>query len=277
MLRHMPETEPPPAPRPAATVIMLRDAAPGPEVLMLRRHARSGFAADAWVFPGGVVDAGDRELDRARWRGIDPAALSPRFTEPADLVLGFHVAAVRETFEECGLLLATHGDGRAPDVTRPEYVAMRERLGDRDQVADWGGWLAEEELVLDLDALTYFSRWVTPRMEGRRFDAAFFIASAPDGQFAAHDEMEVTGQRWTTAGAALDAFHAGELHLIYPTIRTLEALADFDSAEAAFAHASQQQEIRSVLPHIEVDDDGWRILHPDDPGYPHELYAEGSR
>jgi hypothetical protein len=199
-------------------------------------------------------------------------ALAARFTEPADLVLGFHVAAVRETFEESGLLLATHGDGRVPDVAQPDVVDMRERLGDRDQEADWGAWLDAADLVLDLDRLTYFSRWVTPRVEGRRYDAAFFVASAPAGQIPAHDEMEVTSQR-STAAAALDAYRAGELHLIYPTVRTLEELAGFDCAAAIVAHAEQQQEVRSILPHVEVHDDGWRILHPDEPGYPHELYA----
>jgi 8-oxo-dGTP pyrophosphatase MutT (NUDIX family) len=275
----MPETESPSPIRPAATVIVVRDgdtAAGPPQVLMLRRHARSGFAADAWVFPGGVVDAEDRALGDSRWRGIDPVALADRFADPPELVLGYHVAAVRETFEEAGLLLARHGDGRAPDVTRPEYVALRERLGSRDQQVDWAGWLRDEDLVLDLGALTYFSRWVTPQREPKRYDTAFFIAVAPGGQIAAHDEVEVTDQRWTTPAAALEAFHAGDLHLIFPTIKTLEALAAFGSAAELVAQAERTPEIRKVQPHVEVTDEGWRILHPDDPDFPHELYAEGT-
>jgi 8-oxo-dGTP pyrophosphatase MutT (NUDIX family) len=274
-MRGMSQTDPPATPRSAATVIVIRAAEAAPEVLLLRRHARSGFAADAWVFPGGTVDAADRELDPRRWRGIDPAALAPRFADPADLVLGYHVAAVRETFEEAGLLLATHADGRMPDITQPAYIEMRTRLGDREQVTDWGRWLAEEDLVCDLDVLTYLSRWVTPRVEGRRYDTAFFIARAPEGQVAGHDRMELTSDRWTTAAAALEAHRAGELHMIYPTIKTLETLADFDSAAAIVAHAQAQPEVRSILPHVEVCGDGWRILHPDEADYPHDLYAQG--
>jgi 8-oxo-dGTP pyrophosphatase MutT (NUDIX family) len=90
------------APRKAATVVVLREGTAGPEALLLRRHSGSGFAADAWVFPGGVVDVADRTLGSARWRGVDPQGLAGRFGEPREVVLGLHVAAARETFEEPG-------------------------------------------------------------------------------------------------------------------------------------------------------------------------------
>jgi 8-oxo-dGTP pyrophosphatase MutT (NUDIX family) len=276
-------------PRHAATIMVVRDARPrvgaqqagdehadevGPQLLMLRRHGRSGFAGDAWVFPGGVVDEGDRQLAPDRWSGIDPDALADRFDAPPDLVLGFHVAAVRETFEEAGLLLAARVDGCTPDVTAPHLTEVRRRLADRDVDLDWARWLAEEELVLDLGRLTYHSRWVTPARERRRYDTAFFLARAPQGQIAAHDLVETTGQRWITASAALRAHRSGELHLIYPTIKTLEALRGHGDVAALTAAARSQPRIRSIQPHVDTGRDGWRILHPDDPEYPHHLYGQ---
>jgi 8-oxo-dGTP pyrophosphatase MutT (NUDIX family) len=261
--------EPPPT-RDAATVIVVRDAPDGPEVLLLRRHSRSGFAADAWVFPGGVVDEGDRHLGRDRWSGTDPEALTERFGGTADLVLGLHVAAVRETFEEAGLLLAHHEDGTRPDSTAEPYRAARAALGDRDRRFDFAAWLTEERLVLDLADLTYHSRWITPRQEPKRYDTRFFLAAAPEGQVAASDRMETTGQRWLTPQAALAASAAGELLLIYPTIKTLEALATHATLAELRAVAEAQPTIRSIRPHIEKGLDGWRIIHPDEPDYPPE-------
>lgn len=262
----MPEAPPPP--RPAATVLVLRDAADGPQVLMLRRHARSGFAGDAWVFPGGTVDAADRVLPADRWQGIDPAALAERFAVPPELVLGFHVAAVRETFEEAGILLGRHADGRAPAVGTPTARRARSALADRADPLGWQAWLAAEDLVCNLGGLTYLSRWVTPLQEPRRYDTAFFLAPAPVGQVAAHDAVETTGQRWTTPRAALAAHRDGVLHLIYPTIRTLEALEAVPTVADALATAAAQPAVRSLRPHIEHGPDGVRILHPDDPAYP---------
>jgi 8-oxo-dGTP pyrophosphatase MutT (NUDIX family) len=195
---------------------------------------------------------------------------------PADLVLGFHVAAVRETFEEAGLLLATAPGGVLPDPASPACTAARRALADREADLDWAAWLTEQDLVLDLDRLAYLSRWVTPAQEPKRYDTAFFLARAPEGQVPAHDRTEVTDQRWVTAADALAAHHRGELHLIYPTVKTLEQLAGSASIDEAFAAARGQERIRSIQPHLEHGPDGWRVLHPDEEGYPHHLYAEGA-
>jgi 8-oxo-dGTP pyrophosphatase MutT (NUDIX family) len=242
-----------PDPRLAATVLILRS---GPEMLMLRRHGRSGFAADMWVFPGGTLDDEDRTLDPRKWRGIDPEALSERFKLPPEDVLGMHVAAVRETFEESGILLADAAEAPTRD-------------------ADFHAWLAGADAVLDLGCLTYWSRWVTPAQEPRRYDTCFFLARAPEGQIAEHDRHEITDQRWIGPRQALEEHHAGRLPLIYPTIRTLEELAEHDAVDALVQAAEARPEVRSVQPHAELDDDGRfvRILHPDEPDYPHELYA----
>ncbi|MGH3665967.1 MAG: NUDIX hydrolase [Egibacteraceae bacterium] len=267
-----------PAPvRDAATVILLRGADDGPEVLMLRRHGRSGFAADAWVFPGGVVDAADRSLPAACWHGIDPARLTQRFAAGATEVLGFHVAAVRETFEEAGLLLASRADGTAVDLEDPAVQRLRHALAERTATVEFATRLAAEELVLDLGCLTYLSRWVTPTAERRRYDTCFFLARAPRGQVADHDRVETTGQRWLAPATALDEHRAGRLHLIYPTIKTLEALTEHRTAEALVAAAAAQPEVPSILPHIQVGADGrfLRVLHPDDGDFPRERYEVG--
>jgi 8-oxo-dGTP pyrophosphatase MutT (NUDIX family) len=260
--------------RDSATVVVVRERTETFEVLMLRRHARSGFAAHAWVFPGGTVDDADGYLDESRWRGIDPEALAVRFRDTPAGVLAAHVAAVRETFEEAGLLFARHEDGSAVDLSAPEVAEMRAALADREQVADFHAWLDERALVLDLDVLTYWSRWITPPLESKRFDTRFFLARVPDGQVAAHDEVEITGQRWITPQAALDAHAAGEFTLIYPTIKNLEEMAALPTADRLVAYAAQRPRVDAVLPHIEFTDDGdVAVLHPDHPDYPRHLYA----
>lgn len=267
--------------RDAATVIVLRDGPHGVESLLLQRHGRSGFAADAWVFPGGVVDGADAAPGAGRWRGIEPAALAARFQATPERTLALHVAAVRETFEESGLLLASRADGSPVDIEAPSVAAMRRRLADRDDpagAAEFNAWLADEGLVLELGRLEYWARWITPVWEKRRYDTRFFLARAPEGQVAAFDDVETTGQRWIRAADALAAAERRELHMIYPTIRNLEALAaacgDAGGIDAAFACAAGMPRIDTVLPHFEqTDDGGFRVLHPGDPDYPTERYA----
>lgn len=263
--------------RPAATVVLLRDAAAangsaaqGCELLLLRRHGRSGFAANAWVFPGGVVEKEDRNLPPTCFRGLDPRALASRFGDPADLVLGFHVAAVRETFEEAGILLAD-GVADADDLS-----SLRAALGSRAATAQqFVAFLQAHDLVLRLDALTYAARWITPHIEGRRFNTVFFLATAPAGQDARHDEIETTAKRWMRPRAALDAHRAGDMPMLRPTVQTLEWVAAHSSVRDVMAAAAAQETVPWILPHITRGDDGSRVtLHPSDPGYPYERYAD---
>ena len=265
-------------PRDAATVVVARDTPGGFEVFMLRRHSRSGFAADMWVFPGGVVDPGDATLPPDRWTGLDPERHAQRFGVDARMVLAFHVAAARETFEEAGLLLARHSGGGAPDLGDPALLQVRQDLADRTTKTDFGAWLAAQDLVLDLAGLTYYSHWVTPSVEPRRYDTRFFIARVPPDQVAAYDRMETTDQQWVAPSAALDAMNRGEMKLIYPTIKTLTDLARFDSIDAVVAAATAQPEIRRIQPHAELDDQGRfvRVLHPDDPEFPSHLYSNSA-
>ena len=267
-------------PRPAATVLVLRDAddAAGFEVLMLRRHSRAGFAADMWVFPGGVVDPADAQLPADRWTGIDPDALAPRFNATPAEVLAFHVAAVRETFEEAGLLLAVGADGSAPDLADPQLLQLRHDLADRNTQASFGAWLETHDLVLELGSMTYLSHWVTPTVEPRRYDARFFVARVPRLQTAAYDQLETTDERWISPADALAALAAGTMKMIFPTIRTLQDLAEHATASEVIAAASAQPSIRRVQPHAELDEQGRfvRVLHPDDPEFPADLYRDSA-
>jgi len=264
--------------RPAATVLLLRFGEAPVEILMLRRSGSSRFAADAWVFPGGVVDESDRRLPSGLWEGIAPAALTERFAADEATVLGFHVTAVRETFEEAGVLLArprnaeaeaeaeAEGDSGGRRRSEPGLERRQLRAGLAAGRIDLAEWLTEDRMVLDLGCLTYHSRWITPVAQLRRYDTCFFVARAPAGQIAAHDRAETTGQRWLSATAALDEHEAGRLQLMHPTVRTLEALAVHDSVDAVITAAAAQAQVRSVLPYAELDADGRvvRIRDPDD-------------
>lgn len=269
----------PVAPRDAATVMVVRPGSgDGVEVLLLRRHARSGFAADAWVFPGGAVDPADAALPRQRWSGIEPAALAGRFDADPVLVLALHVAAVRETFEEAGVLFATTTDGRPVDLSAEGVAQARAALGDRSDPLDFGGWLADEGIVLDLGALELWGRWITPTSEPMRYDTAFFVARAPAGQVAEHDRTETTGHGWLSPREALDRAADGNLRLMYPTATTLREMAGLSSPDALRHHAATRPAVRAVLPHVETGADGHpRILHPDDPGFPASRYRDVGR
>ena len=240
---------------------------------MLRRHGKSGFAAGAWVFPGGVVEHEDRTLSPRRHRGIDVAGLTERFADPAEAVLGFHVAAVRETFEEAGLLLT---DGR---IGGDDLELARVRLGARESAPqEFVDFLEAHDLVLQLGQLVYLSRWITPRVEGRRFDTAFFAAAVPDDQVAQHDAVETTAKRWVRPTAALAAHRDGDFPMIHPTVKTLEWLAEHDTPQDALAAAAQQPTVPWVLPHVERADDGsLHFLDPTHPDFPMEQYADELR
>lgn len=257
-------------PRRAATVILLRDA-PKLEVLMLRRHSRSGFAASAWVFPGGVVDPEDALIERANWSGIRPEELAGRFDVPAGEVLALHVAAVRETFEEAGVLLGAHADGTPVDLTDPAVVEFRQLSNDRTAKANWAAFLTAHDLVLDLGAVTCLSRWVTPAQEPRRYDTFFFVAHVPEDARPAADDVETTEARWVDPAAALAD---DDVPMIFPTVKTMELLAGFARAEEVVAHAAVVPDLPPTQPHVVFDDEGdfADILLPEDDGYPHELY-----
>lgn len=250
--------------RRAASLLLLREAAAGFEVLMLRRAERDGdMRSGACVFPGGVLDAGDR--DAQRWcLGGDDAALSRRFGL-ADGGLDYAVAAVRETFEEVGLLLAATPDGRPVDVTAHAAVlpGWRERLQRGE--ASIAALCQALDLRLDLRGLAYTSHWLTPPGLPKRFDTRFFMVAAPVGQVAQADLGEALELMWLTPQQALDPRR--DLKLLPVTRRTLQDLAKFASAKAAWQDAEARREIPLTMPRRASTRKGPRIVLPDELPY----------
>lgn len=252
----------------AASILLLREGAGEPEVLLLERHIESDFAGGALVFPGGKVDEADRELDPARWTGRDPAAWRDRLGAATDAdALGLLVAAVRETFEEAGVLLATR-EGEPltdADLQQPSFVEARRHLATRGQRFDWHDWLERERLVLDLGALAPWSWWVTPKGQHKRFDTRFFAALLPAGQSAASDTVETTDLRWTTPADALQAQRDGRMVVIFPTRRNLAALGEHPGAADAWDAADRGRvDMRRIEPELVVDGDRVLVRHPDE-------------
>lgn len=253
-------------PVPAATVVMLRDAPEGLQVFMLERHIKSDFAGGAYVFPGGKVDEADCGLPADRWIGLDPEVAAARMQVAPSEALGYHVAAVRELFEEAGILLARR-DGRpvgAETLASASFVEANRRLSSREVKWDWREWLADEGLVLDLGVLAWWSWWVTPLGVHRRYDTRFFVAPLPEGQAARHDEVETSASRWVTPAAALQAAREREITVIYPTRKNLQALEEYESAERLLvaAHDGRVDTRRTQPEVVDVGGGQNKVRHP---------------
>lgn len=240
LLEYLAEPSDAPAePRPAATAVILRDGAVGPEVLLLRRHRGAAFVPGAWVFPGGRVDRADRDERALAGAGEVPDQPSP----------SYRVAAVRELFEETGVLLARDAAGACVSdaSTDPVLEGWRERLmAGTHSMADL---LEAEALRLEPAALVHAAHWITPEAEPRRYDTHFFLAELPPGCMARSDAREMTDLAWLTPRGALQRFSRGDLPMVFPTMRTLEALADFGSVAQALA-AFRGQVVRPILPRL---------------------------
>jgi 8-oxo-dGTP pyrophosphatase MutT (NUDIX family) len=245
--------EPPAQARPAATVVLLRDHDAGPETLLLKRHHSAGFVPEAWVYPGGRVDAADGAPELAAQ--TDGMGARP---EP-----GYWLAGARELFEETAVLLARDPAGAAAGdaVTDARLARWRARL--LDDEASLLDALRALELRLDLRDVVHFAHWITPVAEPRRYDTHFFLARLPAGAQIAFDPREMTGALWLTPEAALERFRAGRLAMVFPTVRTLESLASFASVDAALA-AFRGAAVATVAPRLVRTGDGVAIVVDDD-------------
>jgi 8-oxo-dGTP pyrophosphatase MutT (NUDIX family) len=227
----------PAVPRDAATVMLLRPAeragGAGVEVYMLRRQASMAFAPGAQVFPGGSVDARDADEEVA-WAGPDAAEWGRVFAAPPDLARALVCAAVRETFEESGVLLAGESaDSVVADTTSADWERDRNALLDRS--VSLAELLTRRGLVLRSDLLRPWSRWITPAVEPRRFDARFFAAALPAGQRTRDVGGEAAEAAWIEPAAAIEAGQRGEIELWPPTAVTLAELAACGDAESALS------------------------------------------
>jgi 8-oxo-dGTP pyrophosphatase MutT (NUDIX family) len=253
--------KPPVEPRDAATVMLLRP--PGLQVYMLRRQSSMAFAPGAFVFPGGSVDARDAEIE-VGWAGPDAQEWGRMIDAPADLARALVCAAVRETFEECGVLLAgPTADTMVADTRGEDWEADRAALLARS--VSLAGLLRRRGLVVRSDLLRPWSRWITPVTEERRYDTRFFAAALPTGQRARDVSGEADDAAWVEPGEALAAARRREIFLLPPTAVTLgelEACGDLPAALAA------RRRITALIPEVYMADGAVWLTVPPGLDYP---------
>lgn len=245
----MAEASSPVPARPASTVLLLRDGAAGLEVFMVVRHREIEFAGGALVFPGGRVEEADGKL-----AGDDPLG-------------AFRIAGIRETFEECGVLLARpRGE---PGMVRAERLLA---AADRHH----GALLRNERSIPEVleaeglepatDALAHFAHWVTPASRSKRFDTHFFLAAAPPDQLAVHDGLESVDSVWIAPAQAVAEADAGQRRLVFATRKNLEKLGRSATVAEAMAAARASTVVR-VQPDMVRSGEGWRIRIPAEADY----------
>jgi 8-oxo-dGTP pyrophosphatase MutT (NUDIX family) len=239
-------------PRPASTVILLRDTATGPEVYLLRRQQSMAFAAGMTVFPGGRVDPTDSSIADS-WSGPPPSEFGDRLGCSADAAAAYVAAAVRETFEESGVLLAGPSDGSVvADTTGDDWEADRVALEAR--TLGFADFLHRRGLVLRADLLGAWAHWITPEFEPRRYDTAFFVAALPAGQVTRDVTSESDQVAWLHPASAVQAVEAGDVLMLPPTYLCCRDLIPYDAVADVLA-ASTEREIRPILPTVRVEND----------------------
>ena len=252
----------PAAARPSATVVVAREGENDPEVLLVRRRAGDAFG-DSYAFPGGVVDHDESSAH---------VFCAGRSAEEANEILGvddgldYYSAAIRELFEETGILLARDGEGNWIGDTGP---LEKERTAvDKGKLA-WSEFLRQRALCMAADALHYFAYWETPFVQPKRWKTRFFIAELPPGQTATHDGSEVTDIRWMTPKEAHAFGKRGEMPMPFPTMRNLGDMAAFRSVNALidWARGRSAEGIAKLRPAVKKVDGKPRILVPGDEDY----------
>ncbi len=251
-------------PRPASTVLLLRERG-GVEVFMMVRHYQIEFASGALVFPGGSVDAGDQDI-------VARPELYDNRHGFEGVALKFRIAAVRETFEESGILLARPRAsdslitaGRADEISRVHRAALCEGRMSFARI------LSDDGLVLALDQLAHYAHWITPEGQPKRFDTHFFVAKAPPEQVGAHDGRESTDSIWVSPREALEGGASGRFKLPFATTRNLIKLGQQPSVEAALDDARRSQVV-TVMPVISRIGDRRVLRIPPDAGYDGEVF-----
>jgi 8-oxo-dGTP pyrophosphatase MutT (NUDIX family) len=253
-------------PRLAATVLLLRDAAAGMEVFMVVRHHQIDFASGALVFPGGRIDPGDHDI------AGNPVLFPPQpGLTAADAAL--RVGALRETFEECGILLArAHGDGALVTAMRLREIEETWRVPMTAGEKTFADILIAEDLVLAPDMLVPYAHWVTPLHMAKRFDTFFFLAVAPPDQVAVHDGGEAVDSIWISPRGAISEADAGTYKLVFPTQKNLEKLGRH-STPAAALDAARSAKIVTVMPIMEWSENGVRLMRiPAEADYGGDLF-----
>lgn len=244
---------PPAVPRDAATVMLLRDGAEGLEVFLLRRVKGMAFAGGMTVFPGGGVDDGDAAVAQLAWSGAEPGWWAGRMGVDEGRAKRLVCAAARETFEECGILLA---GATAGEVVRDAQRYHDARGALEGHELTFSEFLERESLVLGSDRLRPWSHWITPVGEKRRYDTYFFVAALPEGQSADGLTSEASEVLWSTPTAALEHWRAGQSGLLPPTWAQLESLERFETVAQVMA---AEPAITPIQPDIVRDGASWTI------------------
>jgi 8-oxo-dGTP pyrophosphatase MutT (NUDIX family) len=259
-------------PRPASTVLLLRDSAAAAgeiEVFMMVRHYEIDFNSGALVFPGGSVDKGDNEFIArpelyAGGEGLDAASLS------------FRIAAIRETFEESGILLARpRGSNTLIDARRAAEIEAANRAALCEGKTTFLKVLADNDLLLALDELVPYAHWITPEGMPKRFDTWFFLAAAPPEQLGAHDGKESTDSIWVSPREALAGGESGRFKLPFPTTRNLIRLGKQKSVKAALEDM-RGKPIVTVIPVMTKLNGGRQLRIPREAGYDGEVFEVGA-
>ena len=259
------------APRPASTILLLRDAAAKTEieVFMMVRHYEIDFNSGALVFPGGSVDKGDKEIIAnpalySGGEGLDEATLS------------FRIAAIREMFEESGILLARpQGSTALVDAKRAGEIEAANRADLCDGKISFMKVLTDNGMLLALDELMPYAHWITPEGMPKRFDTWFFLAAAPPEQAGAHDGKESTDSIWVSPREALEGGKTGRFKLPFPTTRNLIKLGKQASVKAALDD-SRGKSVVTVMPVMTRNDGGRQLRIPREAGYDGEVFEVGA-
>lgn len=252
--------DPPVTPKDAATVVLARDTPEGIEVFLQRRVAAMAFAGGMTVFPGGGVDPRDADTSVA-WHGPEPAWWAALFGCGPSMARALVCAAVRETFEESGVLLAGP-DHQTVVGDSSRYAEIRKDLVDRR--VSLAQFLADAGLVLRADLLRPWAVWVTPLEEVRRYDAKFFLAAMPDGQLADASTSEAEHAEWRRPAEAIEEWKRGERGLLPPTWVTLAELAEHPTVAAAMA---AERTYDKIMPKVLREGRTLRVVLPGDPEY----------
>jgi 8-oxo-dGTP pyrophosphatase MutT (NUDIX family) len=253
-------------PRPASTILLLRDGADSEiEVFMMVRHYEIDFNSGALVFPGGSVDKGDQEIIQnpelySGGEGLDASALS------------FRIAAIRETFEESGILLARpRGSKTLIDAKRAGEIEAAHRTELCEGKTSFGKVLTDSGILLALDELVPYAHWITPEGVPKRFDTWFFLAAAPPEQVGGHDGKESTDSIWLSPREALAGGDSGRFKLPFPTTRNLIRLGKQPGVKAALGDAGDRP-IVTVMPVVTKVNGGRQLRIPLEAGYDGELF-----
>jgi len=246
-------------PVPSSTLLLVRDGAAGLEVFMVERHRQIDFAPGAMVFPGGKLDPGDGapELHR-HCRGVEGLASEE---------IALRIGALREAFEECGVLLArARGEDSLVPAARALEIEERHRQALHAEERSLLEVVEAEQLELACNLLVPFAHWITPEGSPRRYDTHFFLVAAPDDQVAAHDGKEGVDSVWITPPAAIEEEKAGRRTIVFPTLMQVRKLGCSETAAGAI-EAARGAKVVTVLPRVEPGEGGPVICIPEDAGY----------